>query len=123
MIELASEIQGVFLVTSNTHGVDRLEPPPEARIERLPLVTHLDEIVKRHENRITELLRAHPERSPVHYETYDDVIASMARSHVAMARHRQKLGGLSRDELERLKGRPLSASEEAFLREVQGKGD
>jgi hypothetical protein len=123
VIELVSEVQGTFLVTSNTHGVDRLEPPPEARIERLPLVTHLDEIVKRHENRITELLRAHPERSPVHYETYDDVIASMARSHVAMARHRQKLGGLSRDELERLKGRPLSASEEAFLREVQGKGD
>ena len=30
---------------------------------------------------------------------------------------------LSRDELERLKGRPLSASEEAFLREVQGKPD
>ena len=123
VIELVSEVQGTFLVTSNTHGVDRLEPPPEARIERLPLVTHLDEIVKRHESRITELLRAHPERSPVHYETYEDVIASMARSHVAMARHRQKLGGLSRDELERLKGRPLSASEEAFLREVQGKGD
>src|SRR4029077_16279482 len=36
VIELVSEIQGVFLVTSNTHGVDRLEPPPEARIERLP---------------------------------------------------------------------------------------
>jgi hypothetical protein len=123
VIELVSEVQGTFLVTSNTHGVDRLEPPPEARIERLPLVTHLDEIVKRHESRITELLRAHPERSPVHYETYEDVIASMARSHVAMARHRQKLGGLSRDELERLKGRPLSASEEAFLREVQGKGE
>jgi hypothetical protein len=123
VIELVSEVQGTFLVTSNTHGVDRLEPPPEARIERLPLVTHLDEIVKRHEQRITELLRAHPERSPVHYETYDDVVGSMARSHVAMARHRQKLGGLSRDELERLKGRPLSASEEAFLREVQGKGD
>ena len=45
----------------------------------------------------------------------------MARAHVAMAKHRQKVGGLSRDELERLKGRPLSASEEAFLREVQGK--
>jgi hypothetical protein len=123
VIELVSEIQGVFLVTSNTHGVDRLEPPPEARIERLPLVTPLDEIVKRHELRITELLRAHPERTPVHYESFEDVIGSMARAHVAMARHRQKVGGLSRDELERLKGRPLSASEEAFLREVQGKPD
>ena len=123
VIELVSEVQGSFLVTSNTHGVDRLEPPPEARIERLPLGTPLDEIVKRHEHRITELLRAHPERTPVHFESFDDVIASIARAHVAMARHRQKVGGLSRDELERLKGRPLSTSEEAFLREVQGKTD
>ena len=113
-------MQGTFLVTSNTHGVDRLEPPPEARVERLPLGTPLTEIIARHEARITELLRAHPERTPVAFEGLDDVLASMARAHVAMARHRQKVGGLSRDELERLKGRPLSPTEEAFLREVQG---
>jgi len=121
VIELVSEIQGQFLVTSNTHGVDRLEPPPEAKIERMPMLTPLSEVIARHEKRITELLRAHPERSPVHFESLDDVLASIARAHVAMARHRQKVGGLSRDELERLKGRPLSATEEAFLREVQGK--
>jgi hypothetical protein len=121
VLELVSEIQGTFLVTSNTHGVDRLEPPPEAKVERLPLSTPIPEIVSRHEQRITELLRAHPERAPKAFETFDDVLASMARAHVVMARHRQKVGGLSRDELERLKGRPLSASEEAFLREVQNK--
>jgi hypothetical protein len=121
VIELVTEIQGMFLVTSNTHGVDRLEPPPEAKVERLPLLASLDELVKRHEQRITELLRSQPQRSPVNFESFDDVVGSIARSHVAMARHRQKVGGLSRDELERLKGRPLSAAEEAFLREVQGK--
>lgn len=123
VIELVSEINGRFLVTSNTHGVDRLEPPPEAKVERLPLGTELLAVVARHEARITELLREHPERSPVSFETFDDVLASIARAHVAMARHRQKVGGLSRDELERLKGRPLSQTEEAFLREVQGKGE
>jgi len=121
VVELVSEIQGTFLVTSNTHGVDRLEPPPEAKVERLPLATSIADVVARHETRITELLRAHPERSPRTFESFEDMLASMARAHVAMARHRQKVGGLSRDELERLKGRPLSASEEAFLREVQGK--
>ena len=121
VIELVSEVQGTFLVTSNTHGVDRLEPPPEAKVERMPLQTPIAEVVARHEARITELLRAHPERSPVTFETFEELLASMARAHVAMARHRQKVGGLSRDELERLKGRPLSATEEAFLREVQGK--
>ena len=123
VLELVSEIQGTFLVTSNTHGVDRLEPPPEAKVERLPLSTPIQEIITRHEQRITEQVRKQPERTPVHFETLDDITTSIARAHVAMARHRQRLGGLSRDELERLKGRPLSATEEAFLREVQGKGD
>jgi len=121
VIELVSEIQGTFLVTSNTHGVDRLEPPPEAKIERLPLTSTIAAVIARHEARITELLKAHPERAPVSLESYEDVLASMARAHVVMAKHRQKVGGLSRDELERLKGRPLSAAEEAFLREVQAK--
>ncbi len=123
VVELVSEVSGKFLVTSNTHGVDRLEPPPEAKVERMPLGTPLLEVVARHEQRITELLREHPDRSPVTFESFEDVLASIARAHVAMARHRQRVGGLSRDELERLKGRPLSATEEAFLREVQGKGE
>ena len=73
--------------------------------------------------RITDYLRAHPERTPVNFETLDDVTASIGRAHLAMARHRQKVGGLSRDELERLKGRPLNDAEEQFLREVQQKPD
>jgi hypothetical protein len=121
VIELCSEVQGMFIVTSNTHGLDRLEPPPEARVERLPLATALLDVVARHEKRITEQVRNQPERVPTHFETLEDITGSIGRAHVAMARHRQKVGGLSRDELERLKGRPLSATEEAFLREVQGK--
>jgi len=123
VIELVSEVQGQFLVTSNTHGVDRLEPPPEAKVERLPLTTRVLDVVAKHEARITDYLRAHPERTPTHFETLDEITASIARAHVAMARHRQKVGGLSRDELERLKGRPLNEAEEAFLREVQQKPD
>jgi hypothetical protein len=123
VIELVSEVQGQFLVTANTANVDRLEPPPEAKVERMPLGTPILDVVARHESRLTELLRTHPERQPLAFESLDDVIASVARAHVAMARHRQKVGGLSRDELERLKGRPLSATEEAFLREVQGKSE
>src|SRR5215467_11537959 len=85
VIELVSEVGGQFLVTSNTHGVDRLEPPPEAKVERLPLQTAIPDVVARHEKRITELVREHPERTPVHFESVDDVLASVARAHVTMA--------------------------------------
>lgn len=121
VLELVSEVNGTFLVTSNTHGVDRLEPPPEAKVERMPLATPLADVIDRHQGRITDLVRASPHRTPQVFESIEDVMASMARAHVAMARHRHTVGGLSRDELERLKGRPLSAVEEAFLREVQTK--
>ncbi|CAN5318256.1 hypothetical protein BH11MYX1_BH11MYX1_18380 [soil metagenome] len=121
VIELCSEIGGQFIVTSNTNGVDRLEPPPEAKVERMPLNSKLLDVVARHESRITEMVRAHPERTPTSFESFEEVLASIARAHVVMSRHRQKVGGLSRDELERLKGRPLTASEEAFLREVQSR--
>src|SRR5262245_55922133 len=60
VIELVTEIGGTYIVTSNTHGVDRLEPPPEAKVERLPLGSAVLEVVGRHETRITEMLRAHP---------------------------------------------------------------
>jgi len=123
VVELVTEVRGTFIVTSNTHGIDRLEPPPEAKIERLRPKTPLAEIVAHHEQRITALLKAHPERVPTTFESYEDVIASIARAHVSMARHRRSVGGISKDELERLKGRPLSAAEEAFLREVQGGGE
>lgn len=123
VIELVTEMAGRFIVTSNTSGVDRLEPPPEAKVERMALASPLLDVVARHEQRITEALRAHPEQAPTSFESYEDVLASISRAHVAMARHRQKLGGLSRDEFERLKGRPLSPAEEVFLREVQGKSD
>src|SRR4029079_18514723 len=82
VVELVSEVQGTFLVTSNTHGVDRLEPPPEAKVERLPLNTPVGEIISRHETRITEVVRKHPERAPVSFESLDDILASMARAHV-----------------------------------------
>ena len=60
---------------------------------------------------------------PVSFETFEELLASVARAHLVMSRHRQKVGGLSREELERLKGRPLTATEEAFLQEVQRKGE
>src|SRR5262245_6269074 len=64
VIELVSEVQGVFLVTSNTHGIDRLEPPPEAKVERLPPSTSLAEEVDTHHKRTTARPPKHPDRRP-----------------------------------------------------------
>ncbi len=119
IVELVTEINGTFLATANTQNLDRLEPPKEVLTERLPMSAAISKVVEHHQARITAWLKAHPDRVPRAVVDYDEVMASMARSHVAMARHRQNVGGLSRDELEKLKGRPLNAYEEQFLHELQ----
>jgi hypothetical protein len=122
VIELVTEVAtGRFLSTSNTKGVDRLEPPPEMRVERLEPDASIEDVVARHRARVQQHVRAHPDRVPVQFVRYEDVLASVQRGNQASARWRQKIGRLTRDELERMQGgRPLNEAEEAFLREVQG---
>ncbi len=119
IVELVTEIDGIFLATANTQNLDRLEPPKEVITERLPMSAAINKVVEHHQARITNWLKAHPDRVPRTVVDYDEVMASMARSHLAMAWHRQNVGGLSREELEKLKGRPLNAYEAQFLHELQ----
>jgi hypothetical protein len=119
VVELVTEIDGVFLATANTQNLDRLEPPIEVRTERLPMATSVAKLVAHHQSRIADYLNSNPHQLPRSVVDYDEIMASIARSQVAMARHRQKVGGLTRDELERIKGRPLTAYEEQFLHEIQ----
>jgi len=120
ILELVSELpRGRFLSTSNTAGLVSLEQPPEMRIERMPPEAKLVALVERHRGRLTEALRRDPGGAPVTMESYDDMIASVQRSNLVAARHRAVQRGLSREELERLRGRPLDAIDEAFLAEIQ----
>jgi len=116
VIELVSEIQGVFLVTSNTHGVDRLEPPPRPRSSACRC-RHARRHRQAHEQRITDLLRSHPS-APVHFETYEDVIASIGRATSRWPPPPEGRRAVAR-RARAPQGRPLSASEEAFLREFR----
>ena len=119
-VELVSEVPtGKFLSTSNTKGIDRLEPAPEIRVERLDRTATVAELVARHRARLQAHVRAHPDQVPAHLITYDEMLASVQRGNLVVARWRQKVGRLTRDELERMQGRPLNDVEELFLREVQ----
>ena len=122
VVELVSEVPtGRFVSTSNTKGIDRLEPPPEVRVERLAPSTAVGEVVARHRARLQQHVRAHPERVPAQFTSYEEVLASVQRGNLVAAQWRQRVGRLTREELERMQGgRPLNEAEEAFLREVQG---
>ncbi len=86
VIELVTEVGDKFLSTSNTHNLDRMDAPPEVLSERLPPNTSLKQVVARHSQRIAERVRLHPERIPVHFESLEDVLASVARGNEAIGR-------------------------------------
>lgn len=79
VIELVTEVAGKFLSTSNTRNLDRFDAPPEVKCERLPASTPLAQVFARHSQRITEAVRKRPEQVPAHFESLDDVIASIKR--------------------------------------------
>jgi hypothetical protein len=121
VFEMITEVpRGQFTATSNTKGLDKLTAPKEVDVERLDVDATLSQVATRHRARLTERARRRGSDAPVPMWTWDDVLSSIQRGHVAAARHRQALGGLSREEIERFTGRPLTPAEEAFLREVRG---
>jgi hypothetical protein len=122
VVELVTELpRGRFLITAPTKGLDRLDPPPEVSVDRLPPGTSLKELVAHHKQRIADQLRKNPAQSPVEVRDRDSVMASVQRGHVVASEHRQKVGRLSKDELERMTGAPLGEQEEEMLKEVRRK--
>jgi hypothetical protein len=120
VVELVTEIpRGRFLVTAPTRGLDRLDPPPEVAVERLPPRTSTRELVEHHRRRLREHFRTNTAHTPVTVEDLAAVLASVQRGHVAASRHRQKIGRLSKEELERMTGQPLDDDESAMLEEVR----
>lgn len=124
LVELVSEVaRGRFLATSNTRALDKLSIPKDYDIERLEQASSLAAVIARHQARLAEHLRRRMADAPEPQWAWEDVLASIQRGHLVIAKHRQAVGGLSRDEVERFTGRPLTAVEEVFLREVRGEGE
>jgi hypothetical protein len=124
VVELVTELpRGKFLVTAPTRGLDRLDPPPEAKVDRLSPGTSTRELVAHHRKRIQEHLRANAAHTPVSMDDFAAVMASVQRGHLAASKHRQKIGRLSKEELERMTGEPLDEEEAALLNEVQKRDD
>lgn len=124
LVELVSEVgTSRFVSTSNTRGLDKLTMPRDYDAERVEPGTAVTAVVARHNARLAEHVRRRPADSPQPQWTWEEVLASIQRGHMVIARHRQAVGGLSREEVERFTGRPLTAVEEVFLREVRGEDE
>jgi hypothetical protein len=118
-VELTSEAPiGKFLVTTPTQGVRHLSTPDAFAIERHARGTPIEDLLERHRERLTRRITKDQNIIPVYVAGYDELIASFQRANITVSRHRQKLGGLTREELEQIAQRPLRPSDHELLEEL-----
>ena len=118
-VELTTEAPiGTFIVTTPTQGVRHLSTPDAFMIERHPRDMPLALLLERQRERLTRRLTKNQNITPVYVSNYDQLIASFQRANVTLSRHREQLGGLTREELEQIAQRPLGQRDHELLDEL-----
>lgn len=117
-VDCTSELDGSgrFVTTASTLGLDRLTMPEAVSIERLSPRTPAAAVLARHRERLAAMDRA----VFVVMAGGAEVLASMQRANVLVARFREGVGPLTEDELKALRGRALTTTEELFVRALRG---
>ncbi len=125
-IDLETEfLDGSFVTTSNGMAAARLEPPPLIDALFLPYSTPLQELLDRHEERVQNHQRQSPRAVVRPVRSFEEMIASQHRSERLKAAWRGEVGGVTREELERLslfgKGAAHEVHDQIVL--MRGHGD
>jgi len=93
---------GSFVVTSNAATAAAMENPPLVSTEYLPGATAPLDVYARHTQRLAEHLAVRPSVHARVIGTHAEMVASQNRLNALKAAHRGELGGITREELERL---------------------
>ena len=96
---------GSFVTTSNAASAAKIATPPMLRSEFLAAGTPPLEVLQRHRQRVAEVLAANPGVTARVVRTHDDMLASQHRQNAIKAAYRGQLGGITREELDKLSNR------------------
>jgi hypothetical protein len=122
-IDLETEfLDGSFVTTSNGMAAARLQPPPLIDALFLPYATPLQELLERHEERVQTHQRQSPRAVVRPVRSFEEMIASQHRSERLKAAWRGEVGGVTREELERLSLFGKGAAHEVHDQIVQMRG-
>lgn len=116
LVECVSELaSGRFVSTASSRGVDAMAQPDAVELERLPVATPPGEVLARHRER----LQAKDRDVFVVMTDLTDMLHSVQRGNVLVARFRAGVGPLTEDELTALRERPLTAAERELLAAIR----
>jgi hypothetical protein len=105
IIDMETEFSdGAFVTTTNGIGASGVSLPSLIHAEFHPAKTGVDTLFHRHRERVDAYARKHPNASAVVIETLEDVHASQNRMNALKAAYRGEIGGITKEELERVAG-------------------
>jgi hypothetical protein len=110
---------GTFVGTSNALGADRTGDVPGILRFQLPRGTPAAEILARHEASVREALAARPGASPRRVASLNDALEIQHHVQELKNAHRQSMGYMDREELERIAGPRLQGEAEAVADEIE----
>lgn len=96
---------GSFVATSNAAAAASIAMPPMLRAEYLKAGTPPLEVLQRHRQRVSEVLAANPGVTARVVRTHADLLAAQHRQNALKAAYRGEVGGITREELDKLSSR------------------
>ncbi len=112
---------GSFVVTTNAAGAAAIDMPALIASEYLPASANAEAVRVRHAERLTAHLAARPGVTAKVIASHDDLVASQNRMNALKAAYRGQVGGITREELDRLAvfGKSLAADVHAAIEREQ----
>ena len=103
MVDMETECSdGTFVVTSTAVMAGAFQSPPPIYAEYLPGDTPVLDVYTRHTARVAAHLERRPGVQPLAAKTLDDVLAAQHRMDALKSAYRDEVGGVTREELEKL---------------------
>lgn len=126
IVDLETEfLDGTFVVTSNNTVAANLQAPPQIDTLFLPKSTPLQDLLDRHEERVQEHQRRSPRAVVRPVRSFEEMIASQHRMERLKAAWRGEIGGVTREELERLSlfGKGAAHEVHDHILQLQARGE
>jgi hypothetical protein len=103
MVDMETECSdGTFVVTSTAGLAGAFQSPPLIYAEYLPATTPVLDLYAKHTARVARHLSQRPGVKALEASTLDDLLASQHRMDAIKAAYRNGVGGVTREELEKL---------------------
>lgn len=103
VVEFETEfVDGSYVCTSNAMSASMIKLPPSIDVLYLPARTSPERVLVLHRQRVRDRQNRFPGIRPLTIGSFQDLIASQNRMNALKAAFRGEIGGITREELERL---------------------